>query len=132
MLQPSQQRNLSPSLTGTLCYVSLQSYEGRSVAEWDRARVIRSGLCGLLAHGPLSHYYYLALDSWFAHMPVSTWVLERGGRGAGRVGKLYIIANASQSCQFPSALVSRQHCYLPDYQPQTTELQAVPCISLLR
>ena len=54
----------------------LQSYEGRSVGEWDRARVLRSGVCGFVAHGPLSHIYYLALDSWFAQMTV------RGPAGA--------------------------------------------------
>ncbi|GAB4824113.1 hypothetical protein N2152v2_011159 [Parachlorella kessleri] len=56
--------------------IMAQSYEGRSVGEWDRARVLRSGLCGFIAHGPLSHIYYLALDSWFAHMtlPNSEWV----------------------------------------------------------
>jgi hypothetical protein len=43
-----------------------QSYEGRDIAEWDRGRVIRSGLCGLLAHGPLSHLYYVGLDHVFA------------------------------------------------------------------
>lgn len=51
--------------------IMAQSYEGRGVAEWDRARIIRSGLCGFIAHGPLSHFYYLALDSWFANLPVS-------------------------------------------------------------
>ena len=43
-----------------------QTYEGRDISEWDRGRVIRSGLCGLLAHGPLSHLYYVALDHGFA------------------------------------------------------------------
>jgi len=43
-----------------------QSYEGRDVAEWDRGRIIRSGLCGLLAHGPLSHLYYVGLDHFFS------------------------------------------------------------------
>lgn len=53
-----------------------QSYEGRDISEWDRARVLRSGLCGFLAHGPLSHFYYLALDGWFAQftIPNSAWV----------------------------------------------------------
>lgn len=44
-----------------------QAYEGREVAEWDRGRIIRSGLCGFLAHGPLSHLYYVALDHGFTH-----------------------------------------------------------------
>lgn len=44
-----------------------QTYEGRDISEWDRARVVRSGLCGLLAHGPLSHLYYLGMDHVFSH-----------------------------------------------------------------
>lgn len=43
-----------------------QNYEGRDISEWDRGRILRSGLCGLLAHGPLSHLYYLGLDTAFA------------------------------------------------------------------
>lgn len=43
-----------------------QNYEGRDISEWDRGRIFRSGLCGLLAHGPLSHLYYLGLDTVFA------------------------------------------------------------------
>lgn len=43
-----------------------QTYEGRDIAEWDRGRILRSGICGLIAHGPLSHMYYLALDHAFA------------------------------------------------------------------
>jgi hypothetical protein len=42
-----------------------QSYEGREVGEWDRGRALRSSLCGLLAHGPLSHLYYLGMDEAF-------------------------------------------------------------------
>jgi hypothetical protein len=34
-------------------------------------RIVRSGLCGLLAHGPLSHLYYVALDHAFAQTSVS-------------------------------------------------------------
>ena len=54
-----------------------QSYEGREISEWDRGRVIRSGLCGLLAHGPLSHLYYVGLDKIFANqhvIDVDSWV----------------------------------------------------------
>lgn len=47
--------------------VIAQTYEGRAPEDWDRARIVRSGLCGLLAHGPLSHLYYLGLDHAFAH-----------------------------------------------------------------
>lgn len=54
-----------------------QNYEGRDVSEWDRGRVLRSGLCGLLAHGPLSHLYYLGLDTAFAQqsfIDVDSWM----------------------------------------------------------
>ena len=54
-----------------------QSYEGRDIADWDRSRVIRSGICGLIAHGPLSHLYYLALDHAFAQQSFITvsWMI---------------------------------------------------------
>ena len=45
--------------------------EGRSIGDWDRLRALRSGLVGLLAHGPLSHCYYLALDSLCQHSPLA-------------------------------------------------------------
>lgn len=54
-----------------------QNYEGRDISEWDRGRIIRSGLCGLLAHGPLSHLYYLGLDTAFAQqslVDVNSWI----------------------------------------------------------
>ena len=55
-----------------------QNYEGRDVAELDKSRIIRSGLCGLIAHGPLSHLYYVFLDHLFANqsfVDVSSWVV---------------------------------------------------------
>lgn len=42
-----------------------QVYEGRGIGGIDRARAARSGVCGFIAHGPLSHLYYEALDYWF-------------------------------------------------------------------
>ena len=38
------------------------------MASVDRGRVIRSLLAGLLAHGPLSHYWYLASEHFFDHV----------------------------------------------------------------
>lgn len=55
-----------------------QSYEGRPLEDWDRARILRSGLCGLLAHGPLSHLYYVALDNAFMHqqlVALDSWLV---------------------------------------------------------
>lgn len=54
-----------------------QNYEGRDISEWDRGRIFRSGLCGLLAHGPLSHLYYLGLDTAFAQQSLidtNSWI----------------------------------------------------------
>lgn len=54
-----------------------QNYEGRDISDWDRGRIVRSGLCGLLAHGPLSHLYYVGLDKVFAQqtlIDVNGWL----------------------------------------------------------
>ena len=53
--------------------ITAQSYEGRSLNEYDGARIARSGACGLLGHGPLSHFYYNALDRFFIVTPVISW-----------------------------------------------------------
>lgn len=47
-----------------------QSYEGRSIADWDRGRALRSAACGCIAHGPLSHLYYVGLDHACAQQSV--------------------------------------------------------------
>ncbi|KAK9835781.1 hypothetical protein WJX74_007794 [Apatococcus lobatus] len=52
--------------------ITAQSYEGRSVSEFDGARIARSGACGFLGHGPLSHFYYNALDRYFIVTPIFT------------------------------------------------------------
>jgi len=36
----------------------MQCYEGKPLFEFDRTRVLRSGLVGFTLHGSLSHYYY--------------------------------------------------------------------------
>lgn len=45
--------------------LTAQTYEGRSFDDFDRGRVLRSGICGFIAHGPLSHLYYENLDVFF-------------------------------------------------------------------
>jgi hypothetical protein len=53
-----------------------QNYEGRELAELDKSRILRSGICGLVAHGPLSHLYYVLLDHVFANqsiVDVNSW-----------------------------------------------------------
>ncbi len=55
-----------------------QNYEGRELAELDKSRILRSGICGLVAHGPLSHLYYVLLDQVFANqaiVDVNSWVV---------------------------------------------------------
>ncbi|KAK9805567.1 hypothetical protein WJX72_005391 [[Myrmecia] bisecta] len=52
--------------------LTAQSYEGRSLAECDSARILRSALCGFLAHGPLAHTYYQAVDRYFTISPLFT------------------------------------------------------------
>lgn len=32
--------------------------------------LLLAGLCGFFAHGPLSHFWYLACDNFFAGLPV--------------------------------------------------------------
>ncbi|KAK4255471.1 hypothetical protein QN277_008470 [Acacia crassicarpa] len=39
-----------------------QCYEGKSLFEFDRTRLFRSGLAGFTLHGSLSHYYYQLLE----------------------------------------------------------------------
>ncbi len=50
--------------------LTAQTYEQRSLRDFDAARIARSALCGLLAHGPLSHLYYEKLDRFFILSPV--------------------------------------------------------------
>ena len=45
--------------------LTAQTYEGRSWREFDAARIIRSSLCGFIAHGPLSHFFYEKMDRFF-------------------------------------------------------------------
>jgi hypothetical protein len=51
--------------------LTAQTYEGRSWEEFDGSRIIRSSLCGFLAHGPLSHFFYEKLDRVFIVSKVS-------------------------------------------------------------
>ena len=48
--------------------VIAQNTEGRDMAALDRGRVVRSLLAGLLAHGPLSHYWYIVSEHFFDHV----------------------------------------------------------------
>lgn len=47
-----------------------QCYEGKPLFEFDRARMLRSGLLGFTLHGSLSHYYYQFCEALF---PFDDW-----------------------------------------------------------
>ncbi|XP_010455892.1 PREDICTED: protein SYM1-like [Camelina sativa] len=47
-----------------------QCYEGKPLFEFDRSRVVRSGLVGFTLHGSLSHYYYQFCEALF---PFQEW-----------------------------------------------------------
>ncbi len=60
--QPPPQACIS-GVVYTLGDLTAQTYEGRSLEDFDRGRILRSGICGFIAHGPLSHLYYENLDA---------------------------------------------------------------------
>mmetsp|Transcript_10419 Transcript_10419/g.13209 ORF Transcript_10419/g.13209 Transcript_10419/m.13209 type:complete len:323 (+) Transcript_10419:115-1083(+) len=45
-----------------------QATDGRSIGEYDRGRVLRSLLAGLLAHGPMSHVWYDVSEQLFENV----------------------------------------------------------------
>lgn len=47
-----------------------QCFEGKPLFEFDRARMLRSGLVGFSLHGSLSHYYYHFCEALF---PFDDW-----------------------------------------------------------
>lgn len=47
-----------------------QCFEGKPLFEFDRARMLRSGLTGFTLHGSLSHYYYQFCEELF---PYEEW-----------------------------------------------------------
>lgn len=47
-----------------------QCYEGKPLFEFDRTRMLRSGLVGFSLHGSLSHYYYQFCEALF---PFQDW-----------------------------------------------------------
>ncbi|KAH6775333.1 Pentatricopeptide repeat superfamily protein [Perilla frutescens var. hirtella] len=47
-----------------------QCYEGKPLFEFDRTRMLRSGLVGFTLHGSLSHYYYQFCEALF---PFKDW-----------------------------------------------------------
>lgn len=56
--------------------ITAQTYEGRALEDLDAARALRSALCGFIAYGPLSHFYYYSLDHWMLFDPVSPQCLS--------------------------------------------------------
>jgi hypothetical protein len=49
-------------LKGDACVYLLQCMEGKPVLEFNRVRLLRSGLVGFCLHGSLSHYYYYVCE----------------------------------------------------------------------
>lgn len=47
-----------------------QCYEGKPLFDFDRTRMVRSGLAGFALHGSLSHYYYEVCEALF---PFQGW-----------------------------------------------------------
>ncbi|XP_031090526.1 protein SYM1-like [Ipomoea triloba] len=47
-----------------------QCYEGKPLLDFDRTRMLRSGLVGFTLHGSLSHYYYHICEALF---PFNDW-----------------------------------------------------------
>ncbi|MCL7032803.1 hypothetical protein MKW94_004746 [Papaver nudicaule] len=47
-----------------------QCFEGKPIFEFDRARMLRSGIVGFSLHGSLSHYYYQFCETLF---PFQDW-----------------------------------------------------------
>lgn len=47
-----------------------QCYEGKPIFEFERTRMLRSGLVGFALHGSLSHYYYQFCEALF---PFEDW-----------------------------------------------------------
>ena len=44
-----------------------------SLGELDRVRTLRSGMAGLLLHGPLSHQWYIISDNLFEYLKITDW-----------------------------------------------------------
>jgi hypothetical protein len=93
--------------------LTAQTYEQRSLRDFDAARIARSALCGLLAHGPLSHLYYEKLDRFFILSPVRNTPLRFGSCHAARnvTCKLDVCAPLALLVRHAgrSALVCLQH-----------------------
>lgn len=52
----------------------VQLSEGKTMADIDRVRVGRSGLAGLIGHGPMSHYWYEVCEWFFGNvLHVNAW-----------------------------------------------------------
>ena len=47
--------------------------EGKEVGELDMGRVTRSLLAGFIAHGPLSHVWYIVSDQFFDSIHMTAW-----------------------------------------------------------
>jgi protein Mpv17 len=62
--EPLYTKAVTSATVYTIGDIISQKTEGKSVGEFDRARVIRSLLAGLIGHGPMSHVWY----DWSEHI----------------------------------------------------------------
>ena len=50
-----------------------QLLDQKTLGEIDRVRTLRSGMAGLLLHGPLSHGWYIVSDNLFDKINLTEW-----------------------------------------------------------
>lgn len=65
---PIQTKALTSATVYTIGDFIAQKAEGLSLGEIDRPRIVRSMMAGLIAHGPLSHFWYHLCDDVFDNM----------------------------------------------------------------
>lgn len=65
---PLPTKAITSATVYTIGDIISQCTEGKSVGEFDRPRVIRSLLAGLIGHGPLSHVWYDVSENLFENI----------------------------------------------------------------
>lgn len=45
----------------------------KDLGKIDRVRTVRSGMAGLLLHGPMSHCWYIISDNLFTKLDLTEW-----------------------------------------------------------
>jgi protein Mpv17 len=65
---PVQTKAVTSATVYTIGDLIAQRTEGKAMGELDRLRTVRSMAAGLLAHGPMSHYWYEWSESVFENV----------------------------------------------------------------